>query len=129
MIKRIFTMILVFILAFSLTAPSFAIGFSSDGSSGGIQIEIGGHAIDSNISDTMEQVTTKYRGLVQGISGICIMTAVLCLLIQISKLGASGDNEQGRKKAIMGILFAGAAIALFGGIELVVTFFWRALIN
>jgi len=49
------------------------------------------------------------------------------MLVQFAKLGAAGDNEQGRKRAIAGILTTGIATALLGGASVVIGFFWNIL--
>ena len=54
---------------------------------------------------------------------------LIFMLIQFTKLGAAGDNEMARKKAIAGILTTGIATALLGGATIVVGFFWNVITN
>ncbi len=83
--------------------------------------------IDSNTNNSAATVISKYKTIATAISGILTITMLVFLLIQISKLGAAGDNDIARKKAIMGILTTGLATALFGGVTIVVGFFWNIL--
>ena len=62
-----------------------------------------------------------------GFTGIATLLMLVFTILQIVKLGASGDNEMNRKRAIMGILTTGIATALLGGITVFVGFFWGAL--
>jgi len=78
-------------------------------------------------SDSFATVITKYKSIATAVMGILTITMLIFMLIQFTKLGASGDNEMGRKKAIMGILTTGIATALLGGATIVVGFFWGAL--
>ena len=70
---------------------------------------------------------TQYRTIAVAITGILTITMLIFMLIQFTKLGASGDNEMARKKAIMGILTTGIATALLGGATIIVGFFWNVL--
>ena len=61
---------------------------------------------------------------------LCFCAIMLIfMLIQFTKLGAAGDNEMARKKAIAGILTTGIATALLGGATIVVGFFWNVISN
>ena len=94
---------------------------------------------DNYVSDTGEllnpdegknsttTIITKYRTIAVALMGILTITMLIFMLIQFTKLGAAGDNEMARKKAIMGILTTGIATALLGGSSIVVGFFWNAL--
>lgn len=61
------------------------------------------------------------------ILGICVITSILCLFYQITRLGAAGSNEVLRRSALKGILFSGLALAIFGSLTLVVGSFWGFL--
>ena len=76
-----------------------------------------------------ETVITQYKTIAVAITGILTITMLIFMLIQFTKLGAAGDNEMARKKAIMGILTTGIATALLGGATIVVGFFWNVLTN
>lgn len=74
-------------------------------------------------------VVKSYKSVATIIFSILTVTMLVLLGIQITKLGAAGDNEIARKKATMGILTTGIATALLGGSTIVVSFFWNALVN
>ena len=76
-----------------------------------------------------ETVISQYKTIAVAITGILTITMLIFMLIQFTKLGAAGDNEMARKKAIMGILTTGIATALLGGATIVVGFFWNVLTN
>ena len=76
---------------------------------------------------TYGNLMTNIRNIATAITGICVITAVLSLIFQISKLGAAGDNEKARRVAMRGILISGAVLAVFGSLGLVIGFFWNVL--
>lgn len=86
---------------------------------------------DKNADDakTLGGIVTTYRTIASAITGILAVTMFIFMLIQFSKLGAAGDNEQARKRAIAGILTTGIATALLGGATIVIGFFWNILSN
>lgn len=117
----------------AIMAPAYA---DDGGGSGGIFDDIvnndGSIKEDSDLLQTdpdgsAATLISKYKTIATAISGVLTITMLIFLLIQISKLGAAGDNDMARKKAIMGILTTGLATALFGGVTIVVGFFWNIL--
>jgi len=80
-----------------------------------------------NANGSFTTIITKYKSIAVAIMGILTITMLIFMLIQFTKLGAAGDNEMARKKAIMGILTTGIATALLGGATIIVGFFWGAL--
>lgn len=80
-----------------------------------------------NTDGSFTTIITKYKAIAVAIMGILTITMFIFMLIQFTKLGAAGDNEMARKKAIMGILTTGIATALLGGATIIVGFFWGAL--
>lgn len=80
-----------------------------------------------NTDGSFTTIITKYKAIAVAIMGILTITMLIFMLIQFTKLGAAGDNEMARKKAIMGILTTGIATALLGGATIIVGFFWGAL--
>lgn len=80
-----------------------------------------------NTDGSFTTIITKYKSIATAIMGILTITMLIFMLIQFTKLGAAGDNEMARKKAIMGILTTGIATALLGGATIIVGFFWGAL--
>lgn len=95
---------------------------SDDGS-----IDSSSDVAQKNTDGGFSTVITKYKSIAVALMGILTITMLIFMLIQFTKLGAAGDNEMARKKAIMGILTTGIATALLGGATLVVGFFWGAL--
>lgn len=87
----------------------------------------GGFETSGNTGKSISNVLSKYKELAVGVMGVLTVTMLIFMLIQFAKLGASGDNDMARKKAIMGILTTGIATALLGGSTIVVGFFWGAL--
>ena len=67
-----------------------------------------------------------YKGLAMAINGIFIITAIICLLINITKLSASAGNDIARRKALQGIAYSGLALAIFGGAGTLIGMFWYA---
>ena len=72
-------------------------------------------------------VVSKYKSVAVVITSILTITMFIFMLVQFTKLGASGDNDSARKKAIAGILTTGIATALFGGASIIIGFFWNFL--
>lgn len=93
------------------------------------QINSGSEVARQNTDGSFTTIITKYKSIAVAIMGILTITMLIFMLIQFTKLGAAGDNEIARKKAIMGILTTGIATALLGGATIIVGFFWGALIG
>ena len=117
----------------AIMAPAYA---DDGGGTGDIWDIVGEDGRVDEENETINNTTTggsaatlisKYKTIATAISGVLTITMLIFLLIQISKLGAAGDNDMARKKAIMGILTTGLATALFGGVTIVVGFFWNIL--
>jgi len=104
----------------------FEASFESDGS---VSIILPGSTgiTNGNPSSAIELGLSKYKTIGTAIVAICIITAIICLLVQITKLGVAGDSERLRASALKGIIYSGAAIAAFGALTLVVSMFWNAL--
>lgn len=94
---------------------------------GAVNATAGGVAAADNTADSIATVMTKGKTIGTGFTGIATLLMLVFTILQIVKLGASGDNEMNRKRAIMGILTTGVATALLGGITVFVGFFWGAL--
>lgn len=114
-----------FILPTFAASPSPFIGFSADGD--GISVSVGGSTVSDDSSQAYGTLFSNYRTIAQVILGICVITAIISFLFQITKLGASGDNERLRRSAIVGILVSGLVLTVFGGLEIVVSVFWNVL--
>lgn len=59
--------------------------------------------------------------------GICAITALIFFILSIAKLGISAGNDIQRAKALKGILYAGIALTLLGGITVVAGIFWNLI--
>ena len=117
-------------LAISLVTPTFAssspfLDFSISDS--GINVSIDGSTDIANSDEAYANLFTNYKAIAQVITGICVITAMICFLYQITRLGAAGDNDRQRKSAITGILVASTVLMVFGGLEIVVSIFWNAV--
>ncbi len=83
----------------------------------------------STSAPNMGGLVKQYKTIATVITSILTITMLIFMLIQFTKLGAAGDNEMARKKAIAGILTTGIATALLGGATIVVGFFWNVITN
>lgn len=77
----------------------------------------------ANFSDISE----RYKNIILAVTGFLTLTCFGAMILQITKLAASGDNEQARRKAIMGILTTGIGVALLGSATIVIGFFYGAI--
>ena len=68
----------------------------------------------------------KFKGIGVLVSGICTVIALALFVLAISRLSTSASNDMARAKALKQILWSGIALALFGGITVVVGVFWNA---
>ena len=82
---------------------------------------------NNNAALNMGGVVSKYQSIASVITGLLTVTMFIFMLIQFTKLGAAGDNESARKKAITGIMTTGIATALLGGATIIIGFFWNFL--
>lgn len=108
------------------TADHFEASFGSDGT---ISIKLPGatETTGSDQSSAISLVIMKYKSVSVVIVGICVITAILSLLFQITKLGAAGDNEQMRAAALKGIIYSGVVLSIFGALGIFVGLFWNIL--
>lgn len=97
-------------------------------------VTVGSDSIDFSLNgediSTVEPYTTlfdNYKNVAVLILGICIITSLICFLVQITKLGAAGDNQNARTKAIKGVMISGIVLAAFGALTTIVGVFWGAL--
>lgn len=137
--SRMSAFLMAFLMVFAMSSMSIMPAFAADASGG-----TGGAGGPASIFDIVGDdgkvgevsgggeggftvVITQYRTIAVAITGILTITMLIFMLIQFTKLGASGDNEMARKKAIMGILTTGIATALLGGATIIVGFFWNVL--
>lgn len=136
------SLMVMFGVAHYMAVPAYAAGgapasAAPAGGSNGIwdivgddgSINSGSTVVTQGQGQGFTTVITQYRAIATAIMGVLTITMLIFMLIQITKLGASGDNEMARKKAIGGILTTGIATALLGGVTIVIGFFWNILIS
>ena len=127
--KKILMLLLSLCSIVQLAIPAFAapspfLGFEVGDD--GVNITINGEANPDSSDEAYKNLMANYKGVAQAITGVCIITSLLFFLYQITRLGAAGSNERLRKSAMTGILISGAVLAVFGGLETVVSVFWHA---
>ena len=131
--SRMSAFLMAFLMVFAMSSMSIMPAFAANasGGTGSIFDIVGDDGKVGEVSGGGEGgftvVITQYRTIAVAITGILTITMLIFMLIQFTKLGASGDNEMARKKAIMGILTTGIATALLGGATIIVGFFWNVL--
>lgn len=127
---RYVAFLVAFVLMFCMASMSMTPAFAAEGSGGmfdGLFDSHGNIVTTDEMRDPWTGIVTKYKGVITGVLGILTMTMVVFMIIQITKLGAAGDNESSRRKAIMGIITTGIATALLGASTIIVGFFWNML--
>ena len=130
--KPILKMIVPLMCIASVAIPAHAAGtINISGGANGITITPGA-APDmtdvSNAYDTVgDTVISKGKTVAQTITAVCTIICFVALFISITKLSTSGSHPMQRRMAIMGILWSGIALTLFGGGWVVVSFFWNFL--
>ena len=129
-LKKIALLFVVVLMVSISCVPAYA----SEGNNGGsgnshIQIDISGtNGITINPGEypnlngsgeaAQEEAATK------------LVSAIVCFvffLINVTKLSTSGGMAFQRRQAIMGVLWSGAALTLFGGAFTVISLFWNYL--
>lgn len=139
---------LIVALAISILTPALAYnntggttGGTTGGSSGGGKsfddaLNIIGDDGKVNTSSTIATSSTegglngfiaKYKSLISGLCGVLTITMIGFFALNITKLGAAGDNDMSRKKATQGLLFSAIAVVLFGGMSVFIGLFWNVL--
>ena len=69
----------------------------------------------------------KYKGIAVAVTGICVITAIIALAVNITKLSTSAANESVRRQALIGILYSCLALGIFGSATIVIGVFWNML--
>ena len=77
-------------------------------------------------SDATDAIS-RFRDLGVVITGLGALTCVFFLALSITKLGAAGDNDQARRRAIAGLATSSVAVAILGGLSVYLGFFWKFL--
>ena len=103
-----------------------------DSSSGGIVISPGmfpnlSGDLDSVQNQVADRVVSKTKTVAQTITAVCAIICLVFFFINVAKLATSGSIAFQRRMALIGILWSGIALALFGGAWVVISFFWSLL--
>lgn len=75
------------------------------------------------------QLVSKSKVIAMIFTGICTVVAICFVIYNITKLGAAGANDSARSKAKTGLLTSLAAVALMGGLTIIIGFFWNILVT
>lgn len=124
-------MIMLFVSACSsMVMPAYASHLTFTGGSGGITISGDNlpSMTNSDLSTLVEKPLTKYKSIATAVAAFGTVTSFLAMVFCFTRLSVAGDNEQARKRAIMGIMTSGAGVALLGGATVVIGFFWNLLL-
>ena len=86
----------------------------------------------SGLGDTLDEARARdeilrFREIGVVVCALAALTCVFLLAMSIVKLGASGDNDMQRRRAIVGIATTSTAIALLGGLGVYLGFLWEFL--
>lgn len=73
------------------------------------------------------QLVSKSKTIAMIFTGVCTVIAICFVIYNITKLGAAGANDGARSKAKTGLLTSLVAVALLGGLTIVIGFFWNIL--
>lgn len=114
-------------------APATLAEAGVDGIWGGMEITDDGAFDPGSVNDpsseaNLSAMTDKYKSVAQFVIGLLLVTSFFGMIIQITKLSTSGDNDMARRNAIKGILVCGIGIALMGAAEIIVSVLWSTLI-
>lgn len=104
-------------------ATDFLDGIQYNNEGGSLEVAVSEEGTDFN------GIMNRYKNIIMAFTGILTITCFGAMILQITKLAASGDNEQARRKAIMGILTTGIGVALLGSATIVIGFFYGAISN
>lgn len=104
------------LLTRTLVTPAMAINFGVGDKSLGEEIS----------SDDFTGFFSSFKAFGTAISGICALTSLVFFVIALTKLSTSAGNDRARSSALKGVLLSGVALALFGGITVIVGVFWNA---
>lgn len=104
-------------------AGSVEVRMDSDGN---IILEGGGVNFNDSSSNSWNQIFSRYRNIIVGLSGFATLTMLGAFIFLFTKLGATSGNDQARRQTITGIMFTGIATALLGSVTIIMGFFYNA---
>lgn len=130
--KRFLVLLCLILSVCSVTVPAHADDniFDIEISGGEVTIKPGntpdlGSDITTVTEDVSEKVIDKVKSVAQAVTGVCALICLVFFFINVAKLATSGSISFQRRAAIVGILWSGAALALFGGGWFIISFFWN----
>ena len=72
-------------------------------------------------------IVGKAKGIAQIVLGVATVISLAMLIVNIARMAISSNNDVNRKKAQTAIMWSGIALAGFGGLTAIVSFFWNFL--
>ena len=73
----------------------------------------------ANIADAFSDFQNQYQTILNIFYAFAIVTCVIVMVLNITKLSKAGDNPQERSEAMKGILISGVCIGILGSLGLV----------
>lgn len=134
--RRFFSALLLLLTYCAIVMPAYAADNNSfdiqvSGNHQGITINPGKYPNLSNTADLKQisddLIIPKGKKIAQTITSICTIICFVTFLVSVTKMATSGSHPIQRRSALIGILWSGVALALFGGAWVVVSFFWNFL--
>ena len=124
-------LLLIFMLFCLLSDSAFASG-SLDISigSGGITItpssfpDLSGDSSEVR-TEVSQNILQKAKEIAQLISAICALICFTVFIVSVAKLSLAPSNPILRRMYLVNLLWSGIALSFFGGIWVIVTFFWN----
>jgi len=132
-------MLFLIVMLYVPTAVVTAYGSSSGSGAGVIDITGDGSGIKikpgeapdmthvGNLDDIGNKVISKSQMVAKTVTSVCTIICFVAFLFSVTRLATSGSHPIQRRGAVIGILWSGVALALFGGGWVVVNFFWNFL--
>lgn len=93
----------------------------------GTDVSLGGNDYKTGLVE----IITKYKYLASIIFALCAVTALIFFITAITRLStaSAANNPMERTRAIKGIFISGISLVLFGGLSIIVGFFWDFMVS
>lgn len=72
-----------------------------------------------NMGEGLAEFLNEYQTVVRIFYAFVLITVIIIMIINVTKLAKAGDNPQKRSEAIHGILITGICLAILGSIGFV----------
>lgn len=141
--SNLLLLFLTLLLCLGCITPAFAAPTGGTGGTGGLDIQVSGSSgitinpgnypdlssgdLSGVQDEVSEKVVSKSKSVAQTVTAICAIVCMVFFFINVVKLATSGSMAFQRRTALIGLLWSGVALALFGGGWTVITFFWNFL--